>query len=449
MDGHAVQTQDPPEGAIRKAVAAAAIGNAVEWFDFALYGYLSVIIGAVLTPSHDPAVQSLTTWGIFAVSFLIRPVGSIVLGPLGDKIGRKAVLAVTILAMTVATLAVGLIPSYESIGIAAPILLVLCRLVQGFSTGGEYAGAATFIAEYAPNRRRGFLGSFLEFGTYVGYTLGSGLVLILSSTLTEANMTSWGWRIPFLVTAPLGLVGVYLRRKLNDSPEFENAQERGEMRIPFLQLLAQAWRRLLMLVGIVILLNVGYYIMLTYLPEYLTKQLGLSETQAALTLIGIYVMMMILIAPIGKLSDKFGRRPMLQIACGGFFLLSVPSFLLVNTGTVWGIGIGLVVMALLLLPMASTIPATLPALFPTRIRYGAFAIGYNVSTALFGGTAPVIVTFLITATGSKLIPGFYLMAAAVVAAPAIMMMPETSKISMADAGTSREKAAQQAPLQTA
>ena len=449
MAGQQTQAAAPSEGAIRKAVAAAAMGNAVEWFDFALFGYLSVILGQVLFPSEDPAVKSMMTWGIFAVSFLIRPVGSIVLGPLGDKIGRKAILAVTIIAMSVATLAVGLIPSYEAIGIGAPLLLILCRLVQGFSTGGEYGGAATFIAEYAPNRRRGFLGSFLEFGTYVGYTLGSALVLILSATLSEANMASWGWRIPFLVAAPLGLVGTYLRSKLNDSPEFHEASERGEMRTPFLQLMAQAWRRMLMLVGIVILLNVGYYIMLTYLPEYLTTQLKLSETQAALTLIGIYIMMMILIGPIGKLSDRFGRRPMLQIACGGFFLLSVPSFLLINTGTIWGMGIGLVVMALLLLPMASTIPATLPALFPTRIRYGAFAIGYNVSTSLFGGTAPLVVTALIAATGSKLIPGFYLMAAAVVAAPAIMMMPETAKISMRDAGTSREKAAEKAPLATA
>ncbi|HEY3682617.1 MAG TPA: MFS transporter [Streptosporangiaceae bacterium] len=449
MDGQVQERPAPSERAIRKAVAAAAMGNAVEWFDFALYGYLSAIMIKIFFPSQSPAVQAMATWGIFAVSFLIRPIGSIVLGPLGDRIGRKAVLAVTIISMSAATLVVGLIPGYATIGVFAPVLLILARLVQGFSTGGEYGGAATFIAEYAPNRRRGFLGSFLEFGTYVGFILGSGMVLILSTALSETSMNSWGWRIPFLIAAPLGLVGTYLRSRLSDTPEFTEANERGEMRMPFMQLMTQAWRRMLMLVGIVILLNVGYYILLTYLPSYLTQVMKLSETQAALTEIGIYVMMLILIAPVGMLSDRFGRRPMLKIACFGFFLLSVPSFLMINTGTVWGMGIGLVVMGLLLLPMASTIPATLPALFPTRIRYGAFSIGYNVSTSLFGGTAPLIVTALITATGSKLIPGFYLMAAAVVAAPAIMLMPETAKISMRDAGTSREKAAQNAPLATA
>ena len=439
MDGRTQPPDAPSEGAIRKAVAAAGMGNAVEWFDFALYSYLATTLEDVFFPNATGGVKALSVWGIFAVSFLIRPVGSIVLGPLGDRIGRKAVLAITIVAMSGATLAVGLIPSYASIGVWAPLLLVLCRLVQGFSTGGEYAGAATFMAEYAPNRRRGFLGSFLEFGTYVGYALGAILVLVLTLTLSDASMSSWGWRIPFLIAAPLGITGLYLRSRLNDTPEFAQANERGEMRTPFVKLLAGNWRRLLMLVGIVILLNIGYYIMLTYIPNYLTTVVKVGDVESQVITIGIYIGMMILIAPIGKLSDRFGRRPMLKIACGGFFLLSVPAFLAINTKTAVGMIVGLAVMALLLLPLAATIPATLPALFPTRVRYGAFAIGYNVSTSLFGGTAPLIAAALIHQTGSPLIPGFYLMVAAVVAAPAIMAMPETRDISMRDAGTAREK----------
>ena len=441
MDGRAQAPEVPPEGAIRKAVAAAGMGNAVEWFDFALYAYLATTLEDVFFPDATGFVKTLSVWGIFAVSFLIRPVGSIVLGPLGDHIGRKAVLAVTIVAMSGATLAVGLIPGYASIGAGAPLLLILCRLVQGFSTGGEYAGAATFMAEYAPNRRRGFLGSFLEFGTYVGYALGAILVLILTLTLSDASMHAWGWRIPFLIAAPLGVTGLYLRSRLNDTPEFAHASERGEMRTPFLKLLVGNWRRLLMLVGIVILLNIGYYIMLTYIPEYLTTVVKVGDVESQLITIGIYIGMMILIAPVGKLSDRFGRRPMLKISCAGFFLLSVPAFLAINTKTPLGLIVGLAVMALLL-PLAATIPATLPALFPTRVRYGSFAIGYNVSTSLFGGTAPLIAAALIHQTGSPLIPAFYMMVAAVVAAPAIMAMPETRDVSMRDAGTARERLAQ-------
>lgn len=440
MDGQATHAP-PSSGTIWKAIIAAGLGNAVEWFDFALYGYLATgYIEKVLLPtSTSPTVKAMEVWGIFAVSFLIRPIGSIVLGPLGDKIGRKAVLSVTIIAMCVGTAGLGVIPPYATIGVWAPVLLILVRLLQGFSTGGEYAGAATFIAEYAPNKRRGFLGSFLEAGTYVGFILGSGMVLILTLTLSDPFMMSWGWRIPFWVALPLGLIGTYLRTRLADTPEFNQAAERGDLRVPFMQMLVANWRRMLTLVGIVILLNIGYYILLTYLPSYLQTVLKLTTTQSSLVAIGIYVMMLILIAPVGTLSDKFGRKPMLQIAAAGFFLFSVPCFLLINSHNVVGMTVGLVVMALLLLPMASTIPATLPALFPTRVRYGAFAIGYNVTTSLFGGTAPAIATFLIGATGNNLIPGFYLMLAAVIAAPAVLLMPETAKIDLSDIGTAREK----------
>lgn len=438
MDEHIEKRTGPGESAIRKAVAAAAMGNAVEWFDFALFSYLAVTIGHVFFPDSSPTAQQLSTWGTFAASFLVRPLGSLVLGPLGDRIGRKAVLAITIVTMSGATFAIGLIPSHATIGVFAPALLLLARMVQGFSTGGEYGGAATFIAEYAPNRRRGFLGSFLEAGTYVGYILGSVLVLVLTLTLSDSEMSSWGWRIPFLIAGPLGAIGFYLRNRLSDTPEFTEAGERGEMRTPFLVTMANAWRRMLMLVGIVILLNIGYYILLTYMPTYLKKVMGLGATQASVTSIAIYIGMLILISPVGMLSDRFGRKPMLKIACGGFFVLSIPSFMLMQMHEAWAMTLGLAIMALLLLPLAATIPATLPALFPTRVRYGAFSIGYNVSTSLFGGTAPLVVTALIAQTGNSLIPGFYLMAAAAIAAVPIMLMPETVNISMRDCGTSRE-----------
>ena len=196
---------------LKRAVGAAALGNAMEWFDFGVYSYLAVTIGKVFFPGGSPAAQLIATFGAFAAAFLVRPIGGLFFGPLGDRIGRQKVLAITMIMMAIGTFCIGLIPGYNSIGIAAPLLLLLARLVQGFSTGGEYGGAATFIAEYSTDKRRGFMGSWLEFGTLGGYLLGAGLVTALTAMLSADQLLSWGWRIPFFIAAPLGLFGLYIR----------------------------------------------------------------------------------------------------------------------------------------------------------------------------------------------------------------------------------------------
>ena len=220
-------TDEVPPDVLRKAIAASAIGNATEWFDYGIYAYGVAYISAAIFPG-DAANATLLALMTFAVSFLVRPLGGFVWGPLGDRLGRKQVLAITILLMAGATLCVGLLPTYDMIGMWAPFLLVLLRMVQGFSTGGEYGGAATFMAEYAPNRRRGFLGSFLEFGTLGGFSLGALLMLGFSLVLGDDQMHAWGWRLPFLVAAPLGLIGLYLRSRLQDTPVFRELEEKGE-----------------------------------------------------------------------------------------------------------------------------------------------------------------------------------------------------------------------------
>lgn len=216
--GGATVTDD---ATMRRAVGAAAVGNITEWFDFGVYGYLSTTIEAQFFPPGNPALAQLATFATFAVAFLVRPLGGLFFGPLGDKIGRTKVLAVTVILMATGTFLIGLIPSYSSIGLAAPILLVCARVLQGFSTGGEYAGAMTFIAEYSPDRRRGYFGSFLEFGTFIGYALGATVSSVLPLVSTPAFMDTWGWRIPFMVALPLGIVGVYLRTKLEETPAFQ------------------------------------------------------------------------------------------------------------------------------------------------------------------------------------------------------------------------------------
>ncbi len=271
---HARPTVDtePPPGVLRRAIAASAIGNATEWFDYGIYAYGVTYISAAIFPG-DTASATLLALMTFAVSFLVRPLGGLVWGPLGDRLGRKQVLAVTILLMSGATLCVGLVPSYATIGFWAPVLLVLLRMVQGFSTGGEYGGAATFMAEYAPCRRRGFLGSFLEFGTLSGFSFGALLMLGFSLLLGDDQMHAWGWRLPFLVAAPLGLVGVYLRSRLEDTPIFRELAEKGEKEeqttTEFRDLIARYWGPILRLGGMVVALNVVNYTLLSYMPTYL------------------------------------------------------------------------------------------------------------------------------------------------------------------------------------
>nr|WP_253377706.1 MFS transporter [Okibacterium sp. HSC-33S16] len=413
---------------IRKAIAASAIGNATEWFDYGVYAVAVTYITANFFPGGT--VFALAT---FAISFLVRPLGGLVWGPLGDRIGRKAILALTIILMAGATFAIGLLPTYDAIGIWAPILLILMRLIQGFSTGGEYGGAATFMAEYSPDKKRGFFGSFLEFGTLGGFVLGTAVVLALQLLLGEDTMTEWGWRIPFLLAGPLGLIGVYLRSKLEDSPVFREVEEQHEMepsaRSGLRELFAHYWRPLVSMAGLVIALNVANYTLISYMPTYLETQIGLDASASlALILVGELVMMA-LIPFAGRLSDRVGRKPMWRVSVVGLFIGAIPLYLLMGTGFL-GALVGFAILGVLYVLQLSTISATFPAMFPTQVRFAGFAITYNVATALFGGTAPLVNEALIQSTGNLLIPAFYMMAACAVGFVALLFVPETAGASL-------------------
>ncbi|WP_169747999.1 MFS transporter [Pseudonocardia acaciae] len=413
------------------AVVAAAIGNVVEWFDFALYSYLATTIGKVFFPRESSTAQLLSTFAVLAASFVFRPLGGIVLGSLGDRIGRRAVLSTTILLMTGSTFCVGLIPSYSSIGIGAPLLLVLLRMVQGFSTGGEYGSAATFIAEYAPARRRGMLSSLLEVGSLCAFGAGAAAATLITLLVEPHQLVDWAWRLPFFVAAPLGIVAVYLRLRLDDTPVFKQAQESGATSgTPLRDAVRRDWRAMLDLVGIVILYNGAFYTILTYLPTYLSNRLGISES-TALSLSALGMLGMAVVVPfLGALSDRIGRKPVMIASCALFITSSYLAFRLLERATPLSIAGGIVLLALPLAALQGIVAATLPALFPTQVRCGAFSLGYNVSTALFGGTAPLVMQFLITTTGSNSVPAYYLMAAAAIALVPILRIPETAGASM-------------------
>ncbi|WP_306359402.1 MFS transporter [Nocardia sp. CC227C] len=412
---------DPEPSQQRRSVAAAAMGNATEWFDYGVYAAAATYITAAFFPGD---LGVLGTMLGFAVSFMLRPLGGMVWGPLGDRIGRKAVLATTILLMAAATGLIGLVPSHATAGVLAPILLISLRVVQGFSTGGEYGGAATYLAESCEDRRRGFLGSFLEFGTLGGFVGGSAVVLACQLALGSDAMYDWGWRIPFLLAVPLGLIGWYLRTKLDESPVFTEVKEQQHPRTGLRVLLRDYRRELLTLGGLVIALNVVNYTLLTYQPTYLENTIGVDEsTTTAMMLIGQLIMMVSLPA-FGHLSDRVGRRPMWLVSLLSLAVLAIPMYWLMGQGIVWAV-IGFVVLGLLYLPQLATITATFPAIFPTHVRYAGFALGYNVSTAIFGGTAPLVNEAVIEGTGWTLFPALYMVGACLVGLVAWVFLRET------------------------
>lgn len=423
QDAHEVD-----ERTVRKAVGAAAMGNLVEWFDYGIYSYVTIYIAMNFFPGGDENANVAFTFALFAVAYLVRPLGGIILGPLGDRIGRKRVLALTIVVMSAASFAIGLLPTFDAVGWLAPILLVIARLVQGFATGGEYGGAAAFIAEYAPDKRRGFYCSFLEFGTTGGFVLAAGLVTALQLGLSEEAMASWGWRLPFLIAGPLGLVGLYLRSKLEDTPAFRELEERqGVSDSPLKEALTHHWRPVLTCIGLVLFYNVAVYTILFYMPTYLQSTLGLEATPALLYILGMMLMIMIVIIPVGALSDRVGRKPLIMASCVGFIVLGYPSFMLLALGTVLGTVAGLVILGLLLVLLLGTMSATLPALFETDVRYGGFSVGYNLSTSIFGGTAPLILTALVSSTGNNTMPGLYLVVASLISLASVIVVAESAR----------------------
>ncbi|MCJ2187156.1 MFS transporter [Novosphingobium beihaiensis] len=401
-----------PPGVLRRAIAASAIGNATEWFDYGIYAYGVTYIAAALFPGQA-GEATLFALATFAISFLVRPLGGLFWGPLGDRYGRKAVLGATIIMMATATVGVGLIPSYDTIGFWAPLLLVLLRMVQGFSTGGEYGGAAIFMAEYAPDKRRGFYGSFLEVGTLAGFSAGALLMLGFSLLLGDDAMHAWAWRLPFLLAGPLGLVGVYLRARMAETPLFREVEEHHTQEpsagLELRHLLTRYRRPLLAMGGLVVALNVVNYTLLSYMPTYLERRLGLSTDAALMVPIAGMLFMMVLLPFAGALSDRIGRKPLWRVSLAGLFLAAIPLYHFIGMGMASAV-IGFIILGLLYVPQLATISATFPAFFPTPVRFAGFAISYNLSTSLFGGTAPALNSWLIGQTGDPLIPAYVMMA---------------------------------------
>jgi MFS transporter, MHS family, proline/betaine transporter len=408
----------------RQAVSAAVIGNVLEWYDFAVYGFLASIIGKTFFPSGDDVSQLLAAFAVYGVGFLARPIGGIVIGRIGDTRGRKTALILTIMLMAAGTVLIGLIPGYASIGIAGPLLVLIARLMQGFSAGGEWGGSTAFIVEWAEEGKRGFLGSFQQCSVSAGLLLGSGVAALVATLLEPATMEAWGWRVPFLLGALLGPVGIYMRRNIDETPAYEKAMRTPAAAAdddvaPF-WLAARAF-------GFTILWTVAFYIFLNYMPTFIKTYAKVSSA-AALWSNTIGLLVLVVAIPImGRLSDRIGRKPLLLACCVCFIVLPYPVFVLYLSAPPLGVIIAVqVVFGLIIAMFSGAGPAAISEIFPTRIRSTWMTTGYALSVAIFGGFAPYIATWLIATTGSPISPVYYVIAAAVVSTIVIARLKETA-----------------------
>jgi MHS family proline/betaine transporter-like MFS transporter len=400
----------PERAGTFKVLAAAAIGNALEFFDILIYGYFAVTISRLFFPTADSTTALLLTFGTFGVSYLIRPLGALVIGAYADRSGRRSAMLVSIVIMTIGTALMAFMPTYSSIGIAAPIMVLIARLLQGFAVAGEFGSATAFLVEHS-RERKGFFASFQWFGQGLAAVLASLFGVVILGSLTADQLNSWGWRVPFLFGLLIGPIGLYIRSQVGETPEFE---EQGPSHAPLRQLFATQWERLLLAIGVVVLSTSSNYIIL-YMPTFAIRQLHLPQTLGFIaTLIGGFVLMFG--APLfGHMSDRFGRIQMMIGVSALFAVSAYPVFALVVAYPSLATIIVIVCwLSILKAAYSGVLPSLMSELFPIATRSSGVAISYNVGVPIFGGFAPLIAAWLIRATGSPLAPSFYLIATSVI-----------------------------------
>jgi MFS transporter, MHS family, proline/betaine transporter len=399
---------------MRRVLISGMIGNGLEWYDFAIYGYFATILSKLFFPSADPLVSLIASYGAFAAGFAMRPLGAVLFGYLGDKYGRKVALTFSILMMAIPTAAIGLLPTYQQIGVLAPILLTFIRLLQGLSLGGEFCGAMTFVVEHSGEKNRGLIGSTTIVSLVIGMLAGSLIAATMANLLSKEALETWGWRIPFILGFAIGLVGFYIRNHTKESPEYESAKRNGTLcNRPIKEAFTKHLKPMIISIGIYITVTVPFYILTIFMITYLSKILNYSLADTLL--INSISMIVLLVTTLlgGWLSDKYGRKPILVASAFAFLILSYPLFLMIGYN-IFTAGIALIIFAVILGLYIGPVPTMLVEYFPTGVRFTAMAISYNFCAALFGGTAPMVATFMIRETGNNIIVAWYMIICSII-----------------------------------
>jgi MHS family proline/betaine transporter-like MFS transporter len=405
-------------GEATRLIIAASLGNALEFYEILVYGYFAVIISKVFFPAADEALSLLVTFGTFGASFLARPVGAIFLGAYGDRKGRKAALTLSILLMTIGTALMTIMPSYGTLGILSPILVIAARLLQGFSVGGEFASSTAFLVEHRPDRA-GFFASWQWASQGLAALIATGFGLLLTNTMSAADLQSWGWRIPFAFGLLIGPVGYYVRSRMSETPEFLDA---GAARAPLRELLVGQWDRLLLTTGAVIASTSSQY-MIVFMPAYAIKELHLPQSVGFAAALLAAALQSVVVPFVGLLVDKVGQIPIMMGAAVLFAVTAYPAFVLL------GANASLLVLVLMVCWLgllksfySGALPSLMAKVFPTSTRVSGMSLSYNIAVAVFGGFAPFFAQSLIDITGSKLAPSYYVIATALLSLAALIAL---------------------------
>lgn len=412
-------------GAHKRALIAGSIGNFIEWYEFAVYGFLATIIAQNFFRLEGEAelTSLILTYASFAVAFFFRPLGAVVFGRMGDRIGRKPTLIIVLISMTLATAAIGLVPVYASIGVAAPLIITGLRILQGLFAGGEYGGAVSLMTEFAPRGKRGLYGAWQSFTVALGLLAGAGIVALLSVTLSPEALYDWGWRIPFFIALPMGAVALWLRVSMEETPGFVRQQQRREA-APVQASAGATLKNILLAIGRVMVWSAAGYTYLVIMPTYLQSALHTGFNQALLIAVISNIGFALTIIPAGMLSDRIGRRTVMVVATGLLLILALPllKILQAESATLAVKALVVLVAGGLVGILAGPGPAMLAEMFPTRVRYTGLGLAYSLSNALFSGCAGLIITGLIKQTGNLDIPAYYVMATAVISIGALMTL---------------------------
>ena len=432
------------ERGIRKIAAISAVGSTIEWYDFFIFGTAAALVFPDLFfPDASPTAGALLTFSVFGVAFLARPVGGIIWGHFGDRVGRKKAFLAALFTMAIGTTLIGVMPTYATIGIAAPIILTVLRFVQGLAVGGQWGGAVLLATEFAPKHKRGFYGSFAQVGVPLGVIFGQVLYIVLASSMAPEFFASVGWRIPFLLSVVLIGVAVYAQRQLEDTPAFRHLQElkaqqdgaapQARGRSPILDALREFPRQIFLGAGAFIVVNATFYIYIVYILDYGTEQLGLSTTTVLVAILIASVLQVGALPLFASISDRIGRRRMYLAGAAGTAIWAFPFFLLVDLASGWSLTLALVVAQLTLSMMYGPQAAFFSEMFSARVRYSGASLGYQFGAALGGGFSPVIATALLAATGTALSISAYMVVIALIAIACVWALTETYQNEMDDA----------------
>jgi metabolite-proton symporter len=407
---------------MNRVLVASLVGSSIEWFDYFLYGTVAALVfNQIFFVTEDPAIGTILAFASFALAFFIRPFGGIIFSHIGDRIGRKKTLVLTLSIMGIATFGMGLLPTYQAIGIWAPILLITLRLVQGLGIGGEWGGALLLAVEYAPAEKRGLYGSIPQMGITIGMLLGT-IALSIMTLLPEGPFMTWGWRVPFILSALLVVFGLWVRKGIDETPSFKNVQEKGEIpKIPLVTTLKTHWREVLIAIGAKVVETAPFYIFSTFVVSYATTNLGFSRTAILNSVMVGTIVTTILIPVMGALSDRVGRKPLYVYGTIAMALYAFPYFWLVNQESVALLVIATVLgLGIIWAPITAVLGTMFSEIFSAEVRYTGISLGYQIGAAVAGGTAPLVAATLLLKFNNSYVPvALYIIFTAVVSLLAI------------------------------